>query len=341
MRITQLALTASIAAVAAAPLVAQSAAAKADAERRARNQVTITRSDDGRISTYNYDSDRAYLGVSTGGGTKRDTLGLLIESVVTGSPAEKAGLEEGNRIAAINGVSLKADPADAGESETFTMLQRRLTREMGKLKPGDEVDLKVWGSGQLRVVKVKTGSPDDPFKASRRELDNRAVIGVGLGATGSKRDTLGVFISSLAEGGPAEKAGIVEGDRVAAIDGTDLRVPREDAGDASVSASRLNRMQKVLRGKSAGDDVTLRLWSGGRYREVKVKTAKAADLNEKGGYRFFMGDGDMSFMRFPPMSEMPMMPMLPAMPVIAPRAPMAPLMPALRGLISQRRSITI
>ena len=73
------------------------------------------------------------------------------------------------------------------------------------------------------------------------------MLGVGLSASGSKRDTLGVFITSVTEGGPAEKAGIVEGDRVAAIDGTDLRVPREDAGDGSVSASRLNRLQKVLR----------------------------------------------------------------------------------------------
>ena len=39
------------------------------------------------------DDDRAALGINTAtSGTKRDTLGLLIVSVVVGSPAEKAGL---------------------------------------------------------------------------------------------------------------------------------------------------------------------------------------------------------------------------------------------------------
>ena len=118
-------------------------------------------------------------------------------------------------------------------------------------------------------------------------------------------------------------------------------MPREDAGDGSVSASRLNRLQKVLRGKSAGDDVTLRVWNGGRYREVKVKTAKAADLNERSGFRFFMGDGEGSFMRMPPMPDMPELMAMPAIAPRAPRAPLAPLAPALRGLISRSRTITI
>ena len=348
MRFTQFSLAATFAATFAAaatlPLAAQSSTSRADPERRARAEAMIERSQNGLMRAFSFDSDRAWLGVSTGGGTRRDTLGLLIESVVPGSPADKAGLEEGTRIAAINGVNLRADATDAGEPETFSMLQRRLTRELGKLKPGDEAELRVWGNGQSRTVKVKTGSPDDPFKESRQKIENRAVIGVGLGSTGSKRDTLGVFVASVTEGGPAEKAGIVEGDRIAAIDGTDLRVPREDAGDESVSSSRLNRLQKVLRGKSAGDDVTLRVWSGGRSREVKVKTAKAVDLGEKSRYRFFTGDGEMTFMRIPPMSlmpAMPPMPPMPPMPAMAPRAPSAPLAPTLRGLISRTRSITI
>ena len=64
-----------------------------------------------RISTPAVAEHRAALGLGTRTtGTMRDTLGLMITSITKGSPAEKAGLEEGNRIAAINGVSLRVTP---------------------------------------------------------------------------------------------------------------------------------------------------------------------------------------------------------------------------------------
>ena len=41
--------------------------------------------------------------------------------------------------------------------------------------------------------------------------------------TGSSRDTLGVFVMSVEDGGPAAKAGIEEGTRIASINGVDVR----------------------------------------------------------------------------------------------------------------------
>ena len=264
---------------------------------------TVYRSDD------DGDHDRAWLGISTGAGGRRDTLGLLIESIVPGSPAEKGGLEEGNRIASINGVNLKLDANDAGEPEMADMASRRLTREMRKLKPGDEVELRVYGAGQYRTLKIKTATADESEHVSlssfREKLGNRAVLGVGLGSSGSKRDTLGVFVSSVTEGGPADKAGVVEGDRIASIDGTDLRVPREDAGDGMVGSARMSRLQRVLRDKKPGDEVALRLWSGGRWREVKVKATKASDMpGANNEYRFFTGDTPGGMMLRTPMPAM-------------------------------------
>lgn len=83
---------------------------------RART-FAFTRSDDG---------DRAMLGVATSSSGKRDTLGLLIRSVTPGSPADKAGLEEGNRIASINGVSLRLSREDAGEPDMSGAMTNRL-----------------------------------------------------------------------------------------------------------------------------------------------------------------------------------------------------------------------
>ena len=49
------------------------------------------------------DETRAVIGISTSNGSARDTLGVLVSSVHAGGPAEKAGIEEGNRIASISG----------------------------------------------------------------------------------------------------------------------------------------------------------------------------------------------------------------------------------------------
>ena len=95
------------------------------------------------------DEDRAVIGITTSSGSARDTLGVLVSSVAAGGPAEKAGIEEGNRIAAINGVNLRLDAADVGDWEMSSAMSRRVTRELGKLKPGDDVELRVYGSGQF------------------------------------------------------------------------------------------------------------------------------------------------------------------------------------------------
>src|SRR5687768_1127694 len=60
---------------------------------------------------------------------------------------------------------------------------------------------------------------------------NRATLGVTLGGAAHKRDTLGVFVEAVAEDGPAERAGIYEGHRIAFINGIDVRATAADAGD--------------------------------------------------------------------------------------------------------------
>jgi serine protease Do len=244
------------------------------------------------------EGDRAMLGVSTSSSGKRDTLGLLIESVTAGSPAEKAGLEEGNRIASINGVSLKLAREDAGESDMSGTMTNRLVREMRKLKAGDEATLQVWDGGHYKAVKVKTVAADDltPERMSREDADDRPVLGVSLGSSGSKRDTLGVFISEVNENGPADKAGIVEGDRIATINGVDLRVPREDVGDQSVAEARVARLQREVRKLKPGQTVDLSVVEGGHARTVKVVLGRARDLDRDNGFSFSTGDGSVAMM---------------------------------------------
>ena len=263
------------------------------------------------------------LGVSTASSGKRDTLGVLIVSVTAGIPAENAGLEEGNRIASINGVSLKLSKEDAGEPEMSGMMTSRLSREMRKVHAGDEVTLEVWGSGRYKTVKAKTVAADDlmPARVSRADQEDRPVLGISLGSSGSKRDTLGLFVSSVNEGGPADKAGVIEGDRIATINGVDLRVAKEDVSDWAAANSRMQRLQREVRKLKPGETVDLGVVEGGRTRTVKVTLGRAKDLERTNGFSYSTSDGG-SFFAMPPMA--PMAPMTP----MAPMAPMPPMPPS-------------
>ena len=258
------------------------------------------------------EQNRAMLGITTWSSGKRDTLGVLVESVTSGSPADKAGIEEGNRIASINGVSLKLAREDAGEPDMSGVMTSRLSREMRKAKPGDEVTLQLWTGGAFKTVRIKTVSAEElsPAKHTMAEIEERVALGISLTAMGSKRDTAGVFVSSVTEDGPAEKAGINEGDRIASINGVDLKVPREDMGDGSISGGRVQRLQREVHKLKAGQAADLVVVSGGRSRSVKVTAVKAKDLPHSGNsYMFRMGD-DAPLMRTPFAPELMVMPQM-------------------------------
>jgi len=280
----------------------------------------------GPTRTYSYDSryddrDRAALGISTSSGGMRDTLGLLVSSVTAGGPADKAGIEEGNRLVSINGVNLRLSAADAREGDMDGIVNRRLIRELERIKAGDDVDLRVWTGGQTKTVKVKTVAVEDlpsRMRTARRELEDRPALGLSLSATGSRRDTLGMLVVRVTTDGPAEKAGIIEGDRVSAINGVGLRVAAEDAGDGYMSSARMNRYRRELTKTSVGEDVELRVLSNGQSKTIRIKPVRAGDLPRDRGSVMIIGDGAVSIGD--------MFPALPAIaiPPIAPMAPRAP-----------------
>lgn len=91
-------------------------------------------------------------------GTDRDTLGLLVTQVLRDGPAERAGIDEGSRIAEIDGVSLRLDPSDIGRPGAGDAAMRRLTRTLGGLRDADQANLRVYGGGRFRSVTIQLGS---------------------------------------------------------------------------------------------------------------------------------------------------------------------------------------
>ena len=276
------------------------------------------------FSFFNDDMNRPRLGISTRSSGKRDTLGLLVDAVAAGSPAEKAGIEEGDRLVSINGVNLRLSRDDVEDDDMSGVATRRLTRELAKHKAGDDVELRVYRDGQTRSLHAKVVAADDlepelkTVQSMRTAMNDRAVLGISLGGSGSKRDTLGVLVVGVTDDGPAAKAGIEEGDRIASINGVDLRVERDDAGDWDASSARIRRLNRAMEKVKVGDDVELRVYAQGQTRTVRAKAARAGDLPRSAG-GFFMQDGGMgagSVIR--------------VRPTPAPAAPLAPRAPLMR-----------
>jgi predicted metalloprotease with PDZ domain len=109
-------------------------------------------------------------------GAERDTLGVLIESVEPGSPADRAGLREGERIAEVNGLSLRVSPEDVGRSESEAVVQRRLERTLRDLQPGDAVTLRVFSGLRGRTVTIQTRP--SPRREPRQDNEASSLGGV-------------------------------------------------------------------------------------------------------------------------------------------------------------------
>ena len=129
-------------------------------------------------------------------------------------------------------------------------------------------------------------------------MAKRAALGLELRTTGTKRDTLGVFVEAVTPKGPAETAGIIEGDRIASINGVDLRTSAGDTDDSYANGLAAHRLSREVQKLAPGSRVNLRVYSLGRFRDVQVTAGKASDLMRRGNRFNFMMPGMDGMMEF-------------------------------------------
>ena len=129
-------------------------------------------------------------------------------------------------------------------------------------------------------------------------MAKRAALGLELRTTGTRRDTLGVFVEAVTPKGPAENAGIIEGDRIASIDGVDLRTSAGDTEDSYTNGLAAHRLSREVQKLSPGSRVNLRVYSGGRFRDVQVTAGKASDVMRLGNRFRYMMPGMEGMMNF-------------------------------------------
>ena len=216
----------------------------------------------------------AWLGVWLDAGKNGE--GVTVRQVLEGSPAEAAGLKEGDEILSFG----DTDTADVSS----------LTRAVRERKPGDRVALKVLRDGRQETINVvlakretrmkiiripgAQGTRDEVYKEIARSLSGlremaappRTWVGVAMteltpdlrkhfGAPGDQ----GVLIATVRPASPAERAGVQVGDLIIEVGGQAIDTP-SDVADA-------------IRDSDSGDKVKVGLVRDGMKKTVEVTLA--------------------------------------------------------------------
>jgi len=130
--------------------------------------------------------------------------GALISDIMKGSPAEKAGVRQGDVITIFNGTEVK-DPA-------------HLQRQVAEAGIGKPVKVTVFREGKSLELTMTLISADAAPKA-RRELrgGGEQLQGDPLGLVVDDAEGGGVVVTDLAQGGIGAEAGIKRGDVIVSI----------------------------------------------------------------------------------------------------------------------------
>ncbi|XP_006830810.1 PREDICTED: protein scribble homolog [Chrysochloris asiatica] len=200
------------------------------------------------------------LGISIAGGKgstpyKGDDEGIFISRVSEDGPAARAGVRVGDKLLEVNGVALQsAEHHEAVEAlrGAGATVQMRVWRErmvepenavtVTPLRPEDDYSPRDRRPGGLRL----SLPPPDPGPLRQRHAAClvRSDKGLGFSIAGGKGSTpyrtgdMGIFISRIAEGGAAHRAGTLQvGDRVLSINGVDMTEARHDHAVSLLTAA--------------------------------------------------------------------------------------------------------
>jgi serine protease Do len=164
-------------------------------------------------------------------------MGALVQSVESGGPADKAGVEAGDIIVKVDGKPVEK----SGD----------LPRIIGAVKPGSKATLQLFRRGSQRDVQVTVAEFEPDRPAARRARAEP-------GTTPATKSALGLTVSDLSDAqkrelkvkggvrvdaveGAAARAGLREGDVVLAIDNTEIT----DAKQFAALAQRVEKARTV------------------------------------------------------------------------------------------------
>lgn len=179
--------------------------------------------------------------------------GVAIDVVVSGSPAEAAGLRANDIIQSYDGQPLRS------LTQFITMIQRT--------KVGQEVELKVWRRREQMTFTSQIVDYDDWRRAAEVKLkerplaDDRVVLKrVGLNVRGLSvlermRGGEGVLVVEVAEQSAGAKVGVLAGDLILEVNGRRVTDPNDLLARVAASAAVQETRLVVKRGSDLAEFV--------------------------------------------------------------------------------------
>lgn len=258
------------------------------------------------------DDSRGYLGVTLQDISPsmaralqlEDDNGILVNEVIEDSPADEAGLEDGDVILEYDG-----KPIDSNKA---------LTRAVRDSRPGDLVEVVVLREGRRRTLDVEVGehedsdlsfyfqggdglkhlehlkhlenldwidensnviimSDDDEIRITTMN-DDRGFLGVHLDDLNEQlgdyfevEDGDGALVTTIVEDSPAEQAGLMAGDVIVALDGETI----ESAAD----------VHEFMTDTEVEQDIEVEVVRKGRPRTITVTSGEAPENSFTSLYR--------------------------------------------------------
>jgi serine protease Do len=142
--------------------------------------------------------------------------GALVASVKPGDPADKAGIESGDVIVSVEGETIEG--------------ARDLTRTIGRLPPGEEIEMGIWSEGEVRKIELTLGQRPSQAKIAQQEQEKEPS---GPGALGMKlrpvtqreaealglAEAKGLLVVEVQADSPAAEANMRRGDVILEANG--------------------------------------------------------------------------------------------------------------------------
>jgi S1-C subfamily serine protease len=237
------------------------------AERNGRAWLGTALFPGGRERRRDFGDDRQF-------GYRLPFAGAYVTSVVTGSPAEKAGLKQGDVILSVDGTNV--DP------------QHNLADMIGAKKIGDIVTLSVessvQGPGQsprdVKVTLEKNPTSGVPYAGIQFTA---APPRFGHGPHGGAFMGPGVLIADVVTDGPASKAGIKPWDVITKIQGAAVTDPTE--------------VVDAVAAHKPGDTLSVTVRHAAEDKDVDVTVTLGANPND--ATKAYMGVTTRSIMEMP------------------------------------------
>jgi serine protease Do len=214
-----------------------------------------------------------------------DQRGALVEDVVSGGPADKAGLQGSNTQVTINGINttVGGDVITAIDGQPINTIEDLIAYLADNTKVGQTVTLTILRNGnQMSVDVTLSARPAESATPAAQNTSNAVWLGIlGIPVNSAIAQTMnlapntqGILVEQVEIGSPAAKAGIQGGATPLNINGQEILT----GGDIILAingnqTSQLNDLQAVLQQAKPGDKITLDILRNGQEMQVEVTLA--------------------------------------------------------------------